>query len=163
MMNAKRRRNAFTLIEVLIVVVIMAVLAATVIPQFTSSTKDAQNSSVEFNARTLRAQIELYAAHHNGTYPTITDNSLPQLTSRTNVSGQTGTDATAYPFGPYVPEIPKNPFNNKTTVAPVASAGTVPNGPVGDNGWQYDATTGGIWPSHTGWTRTTAAQTPSEP
>ena len=35
-----RVRNAFTLIEILIVVVIMAILAATIIPQFTSSTDD---------------------------------------------------------------------------------------------------------------------------
>ena len=38
-------RSAFTLIEVLIVVIIMAVLAATIIPQFSSSTNDAKNSS----------------------------------------------------------------------------------------------------------------------
>lgn len=82
MMNADRRRNAFTLIEVLIVVVIMAVLAATVIPQFTSSTKDAQNSTVEFNARTLRAQIELYKAHHNGAYPSLTTGAQPEPTDR---------------------------------------------------------------------------------
>lgn len=156
MMNTKRGRSAFTLIEVLIVVVIMAVLAATVIPQFTSSTKDAQNSTVEFNARTLRAQIELYKAHHNGEYPAVTDDSLPQLTSRTNASGVTGTDATAYPFGPYVAEIPKNPFNNKNTVKAVT--GDAPTtGVAGDDfGWQYNEETGGIWPAHADWTSTTA-------
>lgn len=153
MMNTKRGCSAFTLIEVLIVVVIMAVLAATVIPQFTSSTKDAQNSTVEFNARTLRAQIELYKAHHNGEYPEIKDGSLPQLTSRTNASGTAGTDEKAYPYGPYVSEIPKNPFNNSSSIVPVATAGTPPTAPVGDNGWQYDGTTGGIWPSHTDWTK----------
>ena len=40
-MKTTERRSAFTLIEVLIVVVIMAILAATIIPQFTDSTKDA--------------------------------------------------------------------------------------------------------------------------
>ena len=47
-MNAKAHRNAFTLIEVLIVVIIMALLAATIIPQFSSSTSDAKKSAVEF-------------------------------------------------------------------------------------------------------------------
>ena len=56
----KRRHSGFTLIEVLIVVVIMAVLAATIIPQFTRSTTDAKTSAIDFNAHSLRAQIELY-------------------------------------------------------------------------------------------------------
>jgi len=64
-----RRRNAFTLIEVLIVVIIMAVLAATIIPQFTTSTKDAKDSTLKFNMHTLRSQIELYKLHHLGKYP----------------------------------------------------------------------------------------------
>ena len=63
-MSRDRRRNAFTLIEVLIVVIIMAVLAATIIPQFSSSTNDAKNSSVVFNLQTIRSQIEMYKTHH---------------------------------------------------------------------------------------------------
>jgi prepilin-type N-terminal cleavage/methylation domain-containing protein len=157
MMNADRRRNAFTLIEVLIVVVIMAVLAATVIPQFTSSTKDAQNSTVEFNARTLRAQIELYKAHHNGAYPDLTTGAnLSQLTAYTNADGATSTTKDdSHPFGPYVAEIPKNPFNAKNTVT--ATTDNPPAaGIAGDaSGWQYNETTGGIWPAHKDWTSTT--------
>jgi prepilin-type N-terminal cleavage/methylation domain-containing protein len=41
-MSRATRRIGFTLIEVLIVVVIMAVLAATIIPQFSSSTDEAK-------------------------------------------------------------------------------------------------------------------------
>ena len=37
-----RRPSGFTLVEILIVVVIMAVLAATIIPQFSSATNDAK-------------------------------------------------------------------------------------------------------------------------
>ena len=51
----------------LIVVVIMAILAATIIPQFTDSTKDAKASTTKFNLHTLRSQIELYRTQHNGT------------------------------------------------------------------------------------------------
>ena len=40
-----QKQNAFTLIEILIVVVIMAVLAAAIIPQFTDSTDDAKEST----------------------------------------------------------------------------------------------------------------------
>lgn len=140
-----RRRNAFTLIEVLIVVIIMAVLAATIIPQFTTSTRDAKQSSVKFNMHTLRAQIELYKAQHNGTYPTLTSGALPQLTSRTNQTGGTGTDATAYPLGPYIDQIPENPNNGKSTI--VATNLDKPTAADDTNGWYYNATTGGIWPS----------------
>src|SRR5437762_13851924 len=95
-MNAKR--NAFTLVEILLVVVIMAILAATIIPQFTLSQRDAQDSTVTFNLQGLRSQIELYKSQHSGNPPS----SLVNLTFRTNASGTTGTDATQYPLGPYL-------------------------------------------------------------
>ncbi len=139
-----RSRNAFTLIEVLIVVVIMAVLAATIIPQFSSSTKDAQESAAKFNANTMRSQIELYKAHHLGKYPSL-DNLAAQLTQATNATGATGTPGTDYPYGPYLEAIPTNPFNGLNTVV----AGT--GGPGTGAGWQYDASTGGFWPDHTGY------------
>ena len=60
----QRRQRGFTLVEVLIVVVIMAVLAATIIPQFADSTKDAKVSTAKFNLHTLRSQIELYKSQH---------------------------------------------------------------------------------------------------
>ena len=150
-MSTDRGRKAFTLIEVLIVVVIMAVLAATIIPQFSSSTQDAKESQLGFNMHALRSQIELYKVHHLGDYPTITDEDLPQLTNETNVQGtinEGASDPDNYPYGPYVDsELPNNPFNDLNTVA----AGT---GAAGDDssGWQYDVNSGGIWPNHSGWT-----------
>ena len=145
------RRCGFTLIEVLIVVVIMAVLAATIIPQFSSSTKDAQTSTVNFNAKTLRSQIELYRANHLSTYPTITGNALPQLTGTTDVNGNIGTGA-AFTYGPYLDGIPANPFNALATVGPVPTPGTPPATGDGKYGYVYDVTTGNIFPDHTTWT-----------
>jgi len=140
---SKVRRGGFTLIEVLIVVVIMAVLAATIIPQFSASTDDAKDSSQQFNMHTLRSQIELYRIHHSA-YPAITDGKLPQLTSATNAAGTTGTGDT-FPFGPYVTdEMPNNPYNSDNTV--VAGDGSARVGTTG--GWQYEASTGGIWPNN---------------
>ena len=147
-MPVNYRRCAFTLIEVLIVVVIMAVLAATIIPQFSSSTQDAKTSQLSFNVHTLRSQIELYKVHHGSSYPAITGNDLPQLTGATNAAGEIGTPGESYPYGPYVDgELPTNPFNDLNTVA----AGTGAAGD-GSSGWQYDVNTGGIWPNHSGWT-----------
>jgi prepilin-type N-terminal cleavage/methylation domain-containing protein len=152
-MTKLRRRCGFTLIEVLIVVVIMAVLAATIIPQFSSSTKDAQTSTVSFNSKTLRSQIELYRANHLSTYPAITGNALPQLTGMTDVNGNIGTGA-AFTYGPYLDAVPSNPFNGLATVGPVPTPGTIPTTGDGKYGYQYDVTTGNIFPDHTGWTYT---------
>jgi len=156
-MSTLRRRNAFTLIEVLIVVIIMAVLAATIIPQFSSSTKDAKESSLKFNMHTMRSQIEMYKVHHLGNYPTIQDNSLPQLTSAPNVSGTIGASGTSFPYGPYIDnELPANPFDNSNKVTAVAAAGVKPTAVVGAlGGWQYDVTTGAIWPNNPEYYETT--------
>ena len=150
-MRTDHRCGGFTLIEVLIVVVIMAVLAATIIPQFSSSTQDAKESQLSFNMHTLRSQIELYRVHHLGSYPAITDDDLPQLTNETNAQGTVNTGASDpdnYPYGPYVDsKLPNNPLNDLNTVA----AGTGAAGD-GSSGWQYNASTGGIWPNHSTWT-----------
>ena len=141
----RHRYSGFTLIEVLIVVVIMAVLAATIIPQFTSSTTDAKASARDFNTHSLRAQIELYRIDHNGDYPAITAGALPQLTMATDADGATSaTPDDTHPYGPYIlQEMPKNPFNNSNTVV----AGTGADVVAGGAGWQYNATTGEIWPN----------------
>jgi general secretion pathway protein G len=62
-------RAGFTLIEISIVVAISAVIAAVVLPQFTTSTDDAKDSSVRQNLHVLRLQIELYKLNHQGGCP----------------------------------------------------------------------------------------------
>lgn len=131
-----KKRSGFTLIEVLIVVVIMAVLAATIIPQFTTSTKDAEDSQIDFNLHTLRSQIELYKVQHQGSYPAITNN-LEALTVKTNADGTTTGTPT---IGPYLVEVPVNGRTGSATVS-ASTTGTEKTG----GGWLYDATTGKIW------------------
>ncbi len=55
-----RRQRGFTLIEILIVVVILGILAAIVIPQFTNASQDAQVSAVKSQLQTIRSQCELF-------------------------------------------------------------------------------------------------------
>ena len=143
-----RRRNAFTLIEVLIVVIIMAVLAATIIPQFSSSTNDAKESSLNFNLHTIRSQIEMYKVHHLGKYPEASTFDT-QMTKATNVEGTTTGDT---PYGPYIQgEIPANPFNGSNTIASITTVdGKAPTAVANDtDGWQYDEETGGFYPNNT--------------
>ncbi|MEM9111640.1 MAG: prepilin-type N-terminal cleavage/methylation domain-containing protein, partial [Planctomycetota bacterium] len=49
-------RKGFTLVEILIVVVILGILAAIVIPQFTNASEAAKASSVLSQLQTLRSQ-----------------------------------------------------------------------------------------------------------
>jgi general secretion pathway protein G len=145
-MGHNTTRAGFTLIEVLIVVIIMAVLAATIIPQFSSSTNDAKESSLKFNLHTIRSQIELYKVHHLGKYPSFA-NFVDQMTKPTNVNGETTGSNLIY--GPYIQgEIPANPFNGSNVVVRVATPGQVPTGPNGEGGWQYDETNGGFYPNN---------------
>ena len=67
-------RRAFTLIEILIVVVILGILAAIVIPQFTDASQDAMESSVRSQLQTVRSQIELYRVQNPAlTFDPVTD------------------------------------------------------------------------------------------
>ncbi len=143
------RGNAFTLIEVLIVVIIMAALAATIIPQFSSSINDAdaKESSLKFNLHTIRSQIEMYKVHHAGKVPELAKFE-DQMTRSAAINGNTtGTDLN---YGPYFQgEVPANPFNNNSDIVAVATAGAEPTGVVaGGAGWQYDGATGGFYPNN---------------
>ncbi|MFN3151128.1 type II secretion system protein [Bremerella sp.] len=133
---SQSKKAGFTLIEVLIVVVILAVLAATVIPQFTDSTTDAKKSSVLFNLHTLRSQIQLYRAHHEGTPP---GSDLNELTISTKADGSADG-----PFGPYLSKIPVNNFTNSNTVK-VVTDDPVEADFTDTHGWLYNATSGEIW------------------
>ena len=57
MQKAYRNRKGFTLVEILIVVIILGILAAIVIPQFTSASSDARQSSLTSQLQTLRSQV----------------------------------------------------------------------------------------------------------
>ncbi len=147
-MSKNCRRNAFTLIEVLIVVIIMAVLAATIIPQFSSSTADATQTTMQFNLHTMRSQIELYKMQHLGLLPGAPAGDFTaQMTSETNTYGVVNmgaSDPATYPLGPYMQEVPLNPLNNLSTVIERAVADG-----AGIYGWQYDPTSGLIYPEDT--------------
>ena len=136
------RRNAFTLVEVLIVVVIMAVLAATIIPQFSDSARDAKVNTAIFNLHTLRAQIQMYRVNHDGANP---DAQLDKLINKTDAAGNEGTGPT-HIYGPYLGEIPVNTLTGGNVVdAPNAVPPTVETDGAD---WLYDPATGQIWINH---------------
>lgn len=132
-----RRRAAFTLIELLIVVVILAILAAAVIPQFTDSTMDAKESTARINLGVLRKQIQLYKTQHDGRLPSA---DLNELTKTTDVTGAAGSD-----FGPYLLRIPENPLSGSNKVRAATANPPAAASGASDAGWLYHAASGNIW------------------
>ncbi|MFI4859822.1 MAG: type II secretion system protein [Phycisphaerales bacterium JB063] len=127
--------RAFTLVEILIVVVILGILAAIVIPQFTTAAESSKESALKQDVFRFREQIALYKVHHNGEPPTLA-NFIDQMTLSSDEHGNTAAIGTAgYPYGPYLPGIPRNPF---TDTIPIG------DGAVGTSAWYYDETTGDI-------------------
>src|SRR5256885_8392520 len=122
-MRSTSRRSAFTLIEILIVVIILGILAAIVIPQFSNASNDARKSSLASTAQTMRSQIALFRLQHNDNLPgvkvlvssggTFNNNefwkSMTTQTDALNAPYVAGTSLTG-PFGPYMQATPVNPL-----------------------------------------------------
>jgi general secretion pathway protein G len=123
-----KAKSGFTLVEILIVVVILGILAAIVIPQFTSASTEAKESALVSDLQAMRSQIELYKIHHNDELPGDPNNSSSgvdfetAMTSATNQDGEVGTTV-LHRFGPYMRNIPMNPFNDLATVDVDGTAG----------------------------------------
>ncbi|HLF10429.1 MAG TPA: prepilin-type N-terminal cleavage/methylation domain-containing protein [Gammaproteobacteria bacterium] len=157
------RNRGFSLVELLIVVIILAILAAIVVPQFADTTTDARDSAIDSNLAAMRSAIQLYRQQH-GVYPgdlASTGATCPagsvagtgavdtlaaftdQLTRYTNILGQscTGTNAT-FNLGPYLREIPINPANNLATVEMLTTGVLGLPAPNNSHGWIFDVVTG---------------------
>lgn len=103
-------RKGFTLVEILIVVVILGILAAIVVPQFTNATQDAQAGNLKAQLDTLNNQIELYRARNNQ-YPADL------------IAGGAGDAPWATLIaGGYIKAAPKNPAVPATAGSDVATA-----------------------------------------
>jgi len=138
--SESRRRSVargFTLVEILIVVIILGILAAIVIPQFTNASTDAKKSNMASQDQTIKSQISLYMLQHNDTAPALSGGGLGDASwdalCSTSVVGSTT-------FGPYLPNAPVNPLTNSSTVV-TFTPGTAPTASTA-NGWYYYATTG---------------------
>ena len=134
-----KAKSGFTLVEILIVVVILGILAAIVIPQFTEASTEAKTSSLCTDLQTVRSQIELYKIQHNDNLPGVANGTHTagagfdgSMTAKTDIYGEAGSD-----YGPYLQKIPTNPFNDLNTVrlgGAAAGANT--------DGWRFDTTSG---------------------
>jgi general secretion pathway protein G len=161
--------RGFTLVELLIVVIILAILAAIVVPQFSAATTDAQESALDANLNAMRSAIELYKVQHNGVYPGAvasdggscaapgakgTGNApgaqafMDHLLMASDAAGNTCSvgDPATFKFGPYLRKgIPTDGITNKGSAVGdiVVTTTGVPITPgAATGGWAYDTKSG---------------------
>jgi len=160
--RASSKAQGFTLVELLIVTIILAILAAIVVPQFTATTDDARASAYDSNLSGLRSAVELYRQQHgaypgnvaataatcvNGTNQTGAVGAVSfdlQMTLFTNQAGQacTGTDPNQFRFGPYLKDgIPANQLGSTNAIT-VVNTGVLGLASGATGGWRFDSITG---------------------
>ena len=151
-------RPGFTLIEILIVVVILGILAAIVIPQFSDATYEARQNTLKDALRYLRTQITIFKAQHRDIAPgypggnlSSTPDSADFLSQMTlysdEVCNTSSTPSSVFTFGPYLSQMPNDPMTTQSGVLVVT--GTTMPAPDESQpyGWIYNPQTLQIIPN----------------
>jgi len=128
-----KRNEGFTLIEILVVVIILGILAATVIPQFSNAGDSARATTTHALLRTVRSQLQTYKLQHHAQFPLLEDmwDAMVKKTDGDGLVDPTGA------FGPYLTKVPINQYTQSFTVV-AAGAGTA------NDGFEYDEDEGAI-------------------
>lgn len=159
-------QKGFTLVELLIVVIIIAILASILVPQFSSSTDDAKVAALQGTLANVRSALDLYYQQHGhfpaaagspatpaactgtgGTDGTATETFTSQLTLYTKANGEACSKQDAgFDFGPYLKgDLPENPITNVATLVVLTGAAAGDLNMTADGaggGWKYDTLTG---------------------
>ena len=101
-----RHMRGFTLIEIMIVVAILAILAATVVPMILDRPDEARVVKAKQDIRAIEAALDLYKLD-NFDYPT-TDQGLEALVSPPT----TPPEPKKWKEGGYLKNLPKDPWGN---------------------------------------------------
>lgn len=101
----RNRSSGFTLIEIMVVVVILAVLGALVVPKILENVDKARVTRAQSDIRAIETALDLYRLD-NFKYPT-TEQGLAAL-----VKQPADPTITNYRSGGYLKSVPKDPWNN---------------------------------------------------
>lgn len=134
-------RKAFSLVEILIVVIMLGIMAMIVLPKFSSSADDTRESALAMDYANTSRQIELYKHQHAGRGPETdesgsldTANFISRMTGRT--TQESGLDANGE-FGPYLMAWPSNPFIEGAAASQITFGKDPPLARDGATGWYY--------------------------
>lgn len=95
----KQRSQGFTLVELLLVLVILATLAAIVLPKLTGKSEQARITAAKTQIASIETALDAFEVD-NGFYPPSLDGLVSQPSNATNW------------HGPYLKNIPTDPWNN---------------------------------------------------
>jgi general secretion pathway protein G len=101
----RQRQSGFTLVEIMVVVVILAVLGALVVPKLIENVDRARVARAQSDIRAIQTALDLYRLD-NFKYPT-TEQGLQALVKQPN-----DPSITNYRAEGYLPAVPKDPWNN---------------------------------------------------
>jgi general secretion pathway protein G len=103
--SMRQRQSGFTLVEIMVVVVILAVLGALVVPKLIENVDRARVARAQSDIRAVQTALDLYRLD-NFKYPT-TEQGLQALVKQPN-----DPSITNYRAEGYLPAVPKDPWNN---------------------------------------------------
>ncbi len=98
-----RQTAAFTLIEIMVVVIIIGILGALIIPQFMSTTQDAKISAAKSQVAELESALERFNLHMDR-YPTAEEGLQVLLVAPAGDEQKWR--------GPYIKKLPMDPWSN---------------------------------------------------
>lgn len=124
-------RPAFTLIEILIVVVILGILAAVVVPQFTRASNDAAETGTHYDVQRLRRVLEVYK---------VRNARLPDVQEGDGTWG-----ALAGPTSEYLRGSPVNTWVGGANSRRIRFGAAPDTAYHQEYGWIYNPDTGEVW------------------
>lgn len=138
--QANGAKRAFSLVELVIVIVIIGVLAAIAVPRLSRGATTASENALSANLAAMRSAVELFYAEHAQTYPALAkfEDALTKYSDAAAANFGDRNAATGIIYGPYLRAVPPLPVGaKKGKTAAVAALGE-------DGGWVYDATKGTV-------------------